>query len=357
MRNHHAPDSRRRCRRLLTLLAFLAAGLTPAAAVRAQAVAGDPVDLRFEVRDATTGQPAVAERIVVDYIAGRLNTILDTNPTAPAFTAAGVPIKDIGQYVITAWYRGVPYWWQKRGADLMAGPVALDVFGTSEARETVTVTGLNVVVRHRETTAEIELLCEVTNDSRPQATVLLPGSTFELQLPAGATGIEATYRRGPEPTPVAVTVNGTRVSLAMPLTPGANSLRLTARAPWDGTLELPVGSDLPLAAWSLLVAPATVTVEAAGLQAPDESSAPGFVRRAGPALGAGESLVVRLVSGAQPGAPQELFQEPAPAAAVGDGPGGPAADGKGKGGVPVPLAVLAVLIIIGGLILLRRGRS
>jgi hypothetical protein len=351
----------RPARRTATIATLLAAafGLAQGPAVPAavaQAVAGSPADLQFTVRDATTGQPAAAERLVIDYVAGRLNTVYDARPSGPSFTAPGVPVKDIGQYVLTLWYQGVPYWWQKRGSDLLAGPVQLDVFSVTEARDGVALTGLNVVVRQRGAAAEFEILATIANDARPQATVLRQGGTFELPLPAGATGVEATYRRGPEPTPVAVTVAGSRAALAMPLTPGANEVRLVARAPWDDALDLAVGSDLAIAAWSLLVAPASVTIEGAGLQAPDETSAPGYVRRPGPPLPAGESLAVRLRAGTPAGEPEPLFTSEPESATVAAAPA-PGADDEKGGGLPLPLAALLVLIIIGALVLVRRGRS
>lgn len=355
------PASPRPCRRpnrrvpvaaaaALLLLAALAA--VPAAA---QSTQGPPVDLRFTVRDATTGQPAVGERLTVAYIAGRLNTVLDTTPGGAAFTAPGVPVKDIGQYVITLWYQGVPYWWQKRGSDLIAGPVDLDVFSVTENRDAVRVTGLNLVVRHVETVAELELMVEVANDARPQAVVSRGTGTFTLALPAGAASVEATYQRGPEPTPVPVTVSGTTAAVAMPLTPGANRLRLVARAPWDDQLELPVGSDLPIDAWSLLCAPTSVTVEATDLQAPDETSVPGFVRRAGAALAAGQTVTLRLHASVPAGRPEDLFAKPAAdTAAAAATPGREAAPRRG---LVLPLALLGALVIIGGLAVARRGRS
>lgn len=341
---------------LLALSALLLAALAQPGAARAQGVVGDPTDLRFTVRNATTGQPAVAERIAIDYVAGRLNTILDTKPGGAEFTAAAVPVKDIGQYIITLWYEGVPYWWQKRGTDLLAGTIALDVFGVTASLESATVSGLNLVVRHRETTAELELMIEIANEARPQVTISQSSGTFDLMLPAGATGIEASYQRGPEPTPVTVTLNGTRATLAMPLTPGANRVRLVARVPWDGALEIPVGSNLPVAAWSLLTAPSSVAVETTELQAADETSAPGFARRAGPALAAGQVVNLRLLAGAPAGEPEPLFTTEADSAAA-EGDVAATAGTEDKRGLPLPLAGLAVLIIIGGLIFARRRRS
>jgi len=334
---------------ILLLAPLLAPGSAPA-----QNLVGEPTDLQFTVRDATTGQPAAPERLMMQYVAGRLNTVLDMKPGGAEFTAPAVPVKDIGQYIVTLWYQGVPYWWQKRGSDLAAGPVALDVFSVSESLDAATITGLNLIVRHRETTADLELMVEVTNLAKPQATLDRGSGTFELELPAGATDIEASYQRGPEPTPVAVSLAGTRASIGMPLTPGANQLRLKARAPWDGAFDLPVGSNLPIDAWSLLTAPASVTVEADGMQGPDEQSVPGFVRRAGPALAPGRAFTVRLQSGVAAGEPEPLFSDTAPAA-------DPATDAakKPEGGrrFPAALVLLAALIIIGGVAFARRGRS
>lgn len=352
--DRHCPLARRRALRA-GILALLLLALVGAGAASAQSAVGDPVDLRFVVRDATSGQPAVAERLTVAYVMGRLNTIVDMTPGGAEFLAPAVPVKEVGQYIIAVWYQGVPYWWQKRGSDLVAGPVTLDVFGISEDLQAVSITGLNLVVRNQETTAEFELMFEIVNETRPQVVVNRASGTFTVQLPAGATGLEATYLRGPEPTPVPVTLSGTSASVAMPLTPGTNRLRLTGRAPWDGRLELPVGSDLPIAAWSLLTAPASVTSESSELQAPDEQAVPGFVRRTGPALAARQVVTVLLNAGTPAGAAEPLFAAAdtanAPAAAA------PAPEAGTKGGLALPLAALLALIIIGALVFLRRGRS
>ena len=344
-------------RRLPLLVALaLVAGLPTVRDAGAQAVVGEPTDLSFTVRDATSGQPATPERVTLDYVAGRMNNILDTRPAEAAFTVQAIPVKDIGQYIVTVWYQGVPYWWQKRGSDLMAGPVALDVFSVSDQRDAVKITGLNVIVRHRETMADLEWMVEIGNQTSPQATVSLAGGTFALELPSGVIDLDATYLRGPAPTPVPVSLLGTHATVAMPLTPGANRLRLTARLPWDATFELPVGSDLAIEAWSLLTAPPSVTVEATGLQTADEQSVPGFVRRAGSAIGAGQLVALRLTDGAAGGTPEQLFETETTASDAGAGPnaGKPEKDGRG---FPLPLAALLVLVIIGALVIARRGRS
>jgi hypothetical protein len=336
---------------LLCLLLALS-GATDAAA---QAATGPPSDLQFVVRDATTGQTGTPDRVTIDYVLGTPNNILDMKPGAGDFTAPAVPVKDIGTYIVTVWYQGVPYWWQKLGSDLTAGPVTLDVFSTTVARDMVAIKGLNLVVQHRQTTAALELLAEVTNLATPQATVSGGSVTLELPLPAGATDVKASYLRGPEPTPVEVTVSGTRALLKVPLTPGSTRVHLTATAPWKGVLEIPVGSDLAVESWSLLTTPVSVGVDAVGLKAPDEAAVPNYARRAGPAIEAGSSVVVRLTPGTAPGAPEPLFSEPAPMGATGSATSA-AKNAKG-GGFPLPLAAALVVVIIGALVLVRRGRS
>lgn len=120
---------------------------------------------------------------------------------------------------------------------------------------------------------------------------------------------------------------------------------------------MPVGSNLPVAAWSLLMSPPSVAVETTELQAPDETTVPGFVRRAGPALAAGQvACSLRLLAGAPAGKPEPLFKtSPDSAAPAGELPAPTGA--AEKRGLPLPLAGLAVLIIIGGLIFARRRRS
>ncbi len=336
----------------LLLVALLVAGW--AGGALAQAVEGTPSDLRFVIRDATTGQPGTPDRVTVDYVLGTPNTVMDMKPGSGTFTAQGIAIKDIGTYIVAVWYQGVPYWWQKRGADLTAGPVNLDVFSTTAARDKVAIKGLNLVVQHRETTASLELLAEVTNLATPQVTVA-GGVTLELPLPAGATDVKATYLRGAEPTPIEVTVAGTRARLQAPLTPGSTRVHLTATAPWKGTLEIPVGSDVAIEAWSLLTNPPTVGVEGAGLQATTEKAVPDYARHTGPAVAAGASVAVRLTPGTVAGAPEPLFSRPADAAA-GDAAAADAGAKKG-GAFPLPLAAVLVVVIIGALVLVRRGRS
>lgn len=348
-----APAGRLARRALPMLAGVLLAAM--AGGALAQAVEGTPTDLRLVIHDATTGQSGKPDRVTIDYVLGTPNNVLDMHPAAGEFTAPAVPVKDIGTYIVAVWYQGVPYWWQKRGSDLTAGPVTLDVFSVTTARDQVAIKGLNLVVQHRETTASLELLAEVTNLATPQATVAGDGVTLELPLPEGATDVKASYLRGPEPTPIEVAVSGTRARLKAPLTPGSTKVHLTATAPWKGVLEIPVGSDLAIQAWSLLTNPASLGVDAQGLQASDEKSAPGYARRAGPAIAAGSSVVVRLTAGAGAGTPEPLFSQPSPGAAAAPDKAGA---GRARGGAfPLPLAAALVVVIIGALVLVRRRRS
>lgn len=324
---------------IIILAATLAAA--PAAA---QTAMGEHRDLRFEVVNATSGQPGAVQRLTLDYMATRPNRVLDVQPDGSAFTLAAVPVSDIGTYLITAWSGGVPYWWQMRGNELAAGPVTLHVFDVVAGKEGVSIAGMTVVARRRETVLELEYMLRVTNEASPQVTVMGRPATFEMALPAGAADIVAEYQRGPEPTPIPVQTAGEgRLSLEAPLTPGGNVVRVTAMAPWSENLELPLLADLPVLSWSLLTSPVGVTAEAFELEDSGTDAVPGYMRYVGPPLDAGRRFTVRLSSGAGPAEePQAAFSQDGAETGSGDAP---QTAGEG-GGFPLPLVFAALGIII-----------
>ena len=223
---------------------------------RAQTAEAQPRDIQFKIVNATTGEPATVERITIDYVTARPNGVADFQPSGSEFTAPGVPLKDGGKYYVTVWRQGVPYWWEKRGHQLVAEPNVLYVFDVVSDLQGVTLSGLNLVVRHTESLLRLEYLLQVNNTTRPQVVVMNSPATFEIELPREATEIKATHSRGPEPTPVPVrTVGGGRVGLDLPLTPGINQIRLTTRVPWSEDMVISVGSNLALTDWSVLATP------------------------------------------------------------------------------------------------------
>jgi membrane-bound inhibitor of C-type lysozyme len=310
----------------------------------AQTASAQPQDIEFKVVNATTGEPATVERITIEYVTARPNGVADFAPDGAEFTASDVPLKDGGKYYVTVWRQGVPYWWEKRGHQLVAEPNVLYVFDVVSDLPDVVLSGLNLVVRHTESLLQLEYLLQVNNTARPQVVVKNSPATFAIELPPEAMEIEASYARGPEPTVVPVSrVGGGRVGLDLPLTPGINQIRLTARLPWTEGMEFKVGSDLAVSEWSVLASPASLQVTAMELEENDEKAVTGYRRFVGPALAGGESLTLRLKSAAAAaGEPEDLFAD------EGTDSGAETTEtaAEESGSLRLPLLFLALVLIV-----------
>ena len=326
--------------------ALVAVILVLAAAVPglAQTAQGEEQDLVFEVNNATTGEGGSVDRMTIDYVTVRPNNLVDFGPDGSTFTVKAVPIKEGGKYIVTVWHQGVPYWWEKRGRELVAGPVTLNVFNVTPGLEGVSFSGLNLVVRRQESLVRLEYMLQILNEATPQVTVMGGRQTIELALPRDASEIVASYTRGPDPTPVTVHFSGNHSGLLVPLTPGPNQIRLQAVVPWSEGLEIPVGSDIPVTAWSVLASPEWMEVGSSDMEENDSEKVPGFRRFAGFPLDADEVITLRLNSGQQvAGTEEELFTKDAPATQEDDGP--VKLDDK-KGSMLLPLIFVGVLIIV-----------
>jgi hypothetical protein len=332
-------------------LILLLAGALPCFAQTAQ---GQPQDLEFEIINATSGEGAAPSRMTIDYVTARRNNVADFEPTGSIFSAPGVPILEKGKYIITVWHQGVPYWWSKRGRDLIAGPVTLHVFDTASSLDGVSFSGLNLVVRRQESLLHLEYMLQIDNQAKPQVTVMGSPSTFELALPAGVSDIKASYTRGPDPTPVPVHSPGSHSGFEIPLTPGQNLIRVVAVVPWSEGMKIPVGSDLPVNSWSILASPVWLEIGSTDIEENDDQEVAGFRRFAGFPLEAGESVDLLLSSGEQVAGPEEdLFTQESPA----DKEAGEAAETASKGGgMTLPLIFMGFVIIV-LLAVARRRRS
>lgn len=325
------------------LLALIVLFFCAASAV-AQSYDAEPQDLEFEIVNATTGQPGTVEKMTIDYETERRNNVAEFNPEGSTFLARGVPVLEAGKYIITVWHQGVPYWWSKRGRDLTQGKVTLHVFDTTDALDNVMITGLNLVIRRQESLLNLEYMLQIMNVSSPQATILGRPSTFELALPSGATDIQASYNRGPDPMDIALGSPGRRTALEVPLTPGTNQIRIVAVVPWAEGMEIPVGSNLPVNSWSVLASPEWLEVRSTDMEENDSEKVTGFRRFAGFPLDSGEAVDLRLGAGEKAAGPAEdLFTGDAPAEQA-DGESS-SADTEG-GGMSLPLIFVGVLIIV-----------
>lgn len=294
-----------------------------------QTAEGDPVDVAFEVVNATTGEPGTVSRLTIDYVTVQPNTVADFAPSGSAFTAPAIPVIDSSAYIITVWKDGVPYWWSKRGRDLKAGPVVLHVFDTAPGPEGLAISGLDVILKHAGSLLEIQYLVRIRNDLSPQATVFGGGPALALALPSGARDVEATYMRGPDPMPVEIKQSGGMAGLVFPVTPGANQVRIEAVMPFTDGMTYEVGANLPVDAWSLLAAPAGIEIRGYGVRATTDQNVPGYTRFTTDPIDAGDRVELTLIHAAPGGGDAEdLFEKVAeaqqePAAADGDTGGSP----------------------------------
>ncbi len=328
---------------VLILVGLMALTSLPAVA---QSVQGDPTDLPFEIINGTTLEPGTVDRMTIEYVRTRRNGILDFEPQGSSFIAPGVPIKDVGNYIVTVWHQNVPYWWSFRGHQLLDQTTTLHVFDTTNELTDTVIKGLNLVVRRQESLLKLEYMLQVENTVSPQQTILDAVATFELDFPADASQIDATYRRGPDPTPFPAETRGSqRLSLVVPLTPGVSQIRLEASIPWQEGMEVPVGSNLEIQSWSILSAPEWLEVQAMGLESGGNAGVAGFNRWTAPPLAAKRQLSLQLYSGEHGAAEAEdLFTQDSPAAA--DAKKDADQDEEKGGGLPLPFVFGGVFTII-----------
>ena len=328
----------------LALLGACAGVGTVPAPVCAQNTLGEPVDLRFAVVNGTTLRGGTIERLTVEYVTQRPNLVLQIEPADTSFTAPRVPILESGKYLVTAWKHGVPYYFSRRGRDLMNEVQTLHVFDTTTDLGAVRIAGMTMVLKREESLLGVEIMLQVQNDAQPQVTVVGSPGPLTLNLPPDIVEVEAEYHRGLDPTPVSVATDGGACTLAVPLVTGTNRVRLTGTLPWREGRELVIGANLPVDDWSVMVSPEWMQIESFELEPDNDVDAGGYRRFKGSALEAGRTLTVSLESGENAASPAgDVFTQPAPA------PAADAAD-KGGGGVPLPLilagAVLVVLLLL-----------
>ncbi len=316
----------------------------------AQTQDGFTQPVTFKILNATSGGAGAVERLTIDYMSARANNIVDIRPSGSAFTIPAVPLRDAGQYIVTAWWQNVPYWFSYKGREMVADTLAIHVFNATADIHDAAITGLTVVAQRQGDSLKLEYLLEIVNSTSPQQTLLGDEYTLALAIPRGLELQEATFSRGPKPTPI-TTVNlpSGDLGLAVPLTWGKNTIRLSAILPWHEGLDLPVGSNLPVQSWGFMVSPAWVQVNAMGLQPDPAAGFSGYSRFLGPEIEANRRFSLRLNSGEhQEGKLGQIFATD---------PDSTASDtvlvptGIDKPGSGIPLKLILVLAL-GGLILL-----
>lgn len=344
-------EAHRSLQRNTLLVALLMLAALPLLAT-AQSAQGDPADIHFEIVNATTGEPGTIDRLEIHYTTQRLNPVLDITPEGSAFMVPEVPIKDIGRYVITAWKDEIPYFWSIRGRQILDETIKLHVFDTSGDLSTVTISGLNLLLRKGESVVDLEFMLKVDNAARPQVTIT-GDPTLLLFVPPGATGFKAHYTRGPDPIDIPVQSAGSNlIGLSVPLTTGQNQIRLECSLTWEDGLTVPVGANVPVTAWSLLATPENLDIRAFDLSPDRSQDLPGYLRFVGPALEADQEFSFKVKGRIPSGPAEEVFTTEAPAESEDSADAGEENDDGN-----FPFVVLVPIFVVFITILARRRRS
>jgi len=334
---------------LLAGIAFTTLG--PFCKAHAQTLEGDPQDVAIRIVDGTTGKPTDAERVTLSYMGTRQDPVLDTKPSGSSFVLRDVPLRERGQYALAVWKEGVPYFFSRSGRALTEEEQVLHVFSTTTDQQDVRITGLNLVIRREETVVYLIYMLQIDNAASPQTTLKDDPGAFHLRLPAGAREVAAEYHRGADPidVPIADRGNG-RWDLDMGVVPGNNRVQVEALVPWREGLEIPVGSDLAIDAWSILATPEWLEIDNRDLEPDPDATRSDMKRMVGRPLGPGRDFSFILRSGeVTADETEDVFATEAPAAAEPE----PVAE-EGANWLPVVgAAMLGIAVIV---VLARRRR-
>ncbi len=270
-----------------------------------------PTDVTVKVINGTTrepGQAAIVSLLPLRSGASALETSVDV---VGGVTFEGLMLEPTREYVAEAVAAGVPYFARATGLELENGPLTVYVFETTTALDSLEVAGMNLVLRRGEDDLQLEYLFTITNSVVPQRTVLPSPATLALPLPAALGQLQAEVLNRPTPAavPTAAAPQAGWTGLAIPLPPGQTRLRLRGRLAYDGQAELTVGTNLAVARWSVLAFPPDLEVQGEGLVSVTTDTNADYTRTRGPALAAGQTLVLQIQGGQKPLVLTELAGE------------------------------------------------
>jgi hypothetical protein len=277
---------------LMGVLALLAPMLLPGA------VSGQgsnlPRDVTVKVVNGTTREPgraATVSLLPLQSGVGALETAVDV---VGEVTFEGLVLESTREYVAEAIAEGVPYYARATGQELENRPLTVYVFETTTALDSLEVAGMNLVLRRGEDELQLEYLFTITNAVVPQRTVLPSPATLTLPLPSALAQVQVEVLN--RPAPVAVST----AAAAQEGWTGQTQLRLRGRLPYNGEAEITVGTNLAVTQWSVLAFPPDLEVLGEGLASVTTDTDADYSRTRGPALEAGQTLVLQVHGGKVP---------------------------------------------------------
>ncbi len=259
-------------------------------------------DVVIKIVNGTTREPGQAEKVVIYRRGTMARPLHEADDVSGEVNFGILPLVRHARYIVEVTAGGVPYYAEASGQDLENEPVTVYVFSPTTDLAGLRATGMNLVIHLGESALQLEYLFTVVNESRPQQTVVPQPASLQLALAPGTSLGRVESLRGPQSIAVS-SVPGSeedRIGLALALTPGNNRLRITGTVPYRGNLELPVGANIPITEWSVLTFPADIEVRGPGLEPVPTDLDADFQRHRGPALAAGETIVLSLTGGSGP---------------------------------------------------------
>jgi hypothetical protein len=295
-----------------SLLTIVLLAVATAVAAQDAILEQQEADLVVEVVLAPDLAPVAAERVLIREEGAVLQTIAEADDVEGSVTFPDAMIYNFKPYIVSAWVDGVGYHARHGGQAFLDGkPARVIAFPTSDDRDGLQITGLNVVVRRQARGFALEYIATVANRGTPQRTVVADALPIRLVLPRMAE-LEVEIDRGPDPLtadlrPAAEDLTG--VAIALP--PG--EARITVRGLLEAGDEavLEIGADPAVAQWSLLAWPADIRVRSADLSRDDGHGHTEFARWRGPALAPADRVEVALGAPA-PAVAQDVFSAAAP---------------------------------------------
>jgi hypothetical protein len=254
-----------------------------------------PIDVTVLVLDAESREPVHAERVLVREPGPVTTTVADQSDVAGEITFRGLMLYNYKPYTVSVWVDGVVYHAQQTGQAFLDGePAILHAFAQTDQLDGLVIEGMNVIVREREGGFGLEYVLRLENRSRPQRTITAAALPVRLVLPPGLQRTEVEISRGPDPLTAALQPTGDGLhGVPVDLPPG--SARVTVRGFVAGErIELGVGTNLPVEAWSLLAWPAVLEVRSFDLQRDRDTSYPEFARWRGPTLAANQRVTATV---------------------------------------------------------------
>ncbi len=306
-------------------------------------------DVHVLVVDGTTGEPGRAASVAILPEAENPEPVAEAVGVEGEAVLAGVELDPAATYLLRAVAEGVNYWARETGGHLLQGGATLYVFQVADRPEAARIDDLNLVLRRGESELRLEAMLTVNNTGSPARTVVPRPSSLELGWPPDASATRVTLMSVPDAPTLEPAPGRTagRIGLPVVLRPGPSRVRVTATMPYAGRAEIPLGSDLAIARWSVLASPPDLQLEAEGLVPEPTEPADEFRRYAGQALPAGAGGLLIVTGGSAP-AVTAVSGEPAA--------GGPAAADTESGGGGGGRSYTWILIVVVGLLALLSFR-